>query len=82
MKATLSFKLPEEQEEFKSAFNGTLYQLAFNDVWDGLFRPRHKHGYGDQELDQLASENPRLMELLEERYRNIREELEERISGQ
>ena len=45
-KASLSFSLPEEQESFDAALNGWKYKAAVEDIWQNVFRPRYKHGYG------------------------------------
>ena len=44
MKAILNYNLPEEREEFETALNGWKYKLTLDEMWDVLFRPRHKHG--------------------------------------
>ena len=73
-KAMLKFNLPEESEEFDSAFNGWKYKLYFEEVWQNLFRPRHKHGYPNARLNELL-EKPEVTEafdILEELYRDVR----------
>ena len=46
MKATLSFNLPEEQEEFERAVRAARYQSALFEIGQRVFRPARKHGYG------------------------------------
>jgi hypothetical protein len=72
MKGTLEFNLPEEREDFQVAQDGWKYKLAMEEVWDRIFRPRHKHGYG-KEIDELLKkeECDKLMDHLEGVYREI-----------
>jgi hypothetical protein len=71
MKATLTFTLPEEQEEFELAQNGWKYKGQVEEIWQKVFRPYHKHGYGDQEIDALLENDDcrKLFNFLEARYR-------------
>lgn len=62
-RATLSFNLPEEQEQFNTAVKGSDAHLALWDIAQEIFRPARKHGYNDpklnvliQKLDSLARE--------------------------
>lgn len=54
-KATLSFSIPEEQDDFKDAMNGWRYRNQVEEIWNKVFRPYYKHGYSDQELNKLLS---------------------------
>ena len=45
MKATLTFNLPDEEEQFSDAINGSKYKEFKEEVWNSIFRGRHKHGY-------------------------------------
>lgn len=58
MKATLEFNLPEEQEEFRDAVNGTKNQIILDEIWIEVFRPFYKHGYNDPKIQKLIDENP------------------------
>ena len=51
--ATLRFKLPEEQEEFRAATLGGAYAGAIDDVSNQVFRPARKHGYADITIQAL-----------------------------
>lgn len=58
MKAILSFNLPEETIEHQDALNGTKYKCTIDTLWNEVFRPHRKHGYGTthlspQEVEQL-----------------------------
>ena len=75
MKGTLTYKLPEESDEFSTAFNGHRYKAAVEDIWQTLFRPRHKHGYPVAALEKLFESEPdgngplnHLMDELEKLY--------------
>jgi hypothetical protein len=73
MKATLEFSLPEDQDEFKNAVDGWKYKSAMDDVWDELFRPRWKHGYSDQTLEDLRKNESveTAIDMLEKMYKEI-----------
>ena len=73
MRAILEFQLPEEQEEFESAVNGADYKDKLDEVWDKLFRPRHKHGYNNDVLNELDDDEKvsKAIDLLEEIYKEI-----------
>lgn len=73
MKAKLEFDLPEEREEHEDALNGTKYKLQLEDIWNKMFRPRHKHGYDDQQINDIVQrpEGEKLMDYLEEIYKEI-----------
>lgn len=53
MKATLSFNLPEEQEEFQAAIDAGKYRAALWEVSQRVFRPARKHGYADVRVQAL-----------------------------
>lgn len=74
MKAILEFNLPEENYEFQTASKAMSYRIAFDEVWEQLFRPRHKHGYRDEELNKLIETEigEKIMEALEQEYLNIK----------
>lgn len=71
MKATLSFNLPEESEEHLDALNGAKYKYQLDEVWNKVFRPRHKHLYNNVELNKLleSEEVNKAMDILEDLYR-------------
>lgn len=72
-KVILQYNLPEEREELKDAQNGTRNQIKLDDIWEQIFRPRHKHGYSDEELTKLVNTKTgeKIMDKLEEIYRQI-----------
>ena len=75
MKATLSFNLPEEQEEFENAVNGSKYKWKMDDIWDKVFRPAFKHGYSQAGLTELSDRDYEVIEKLADIYREtIRED--------
>jgi hypothetical protein len=50
------------------------YKRAIHEVWEVLFRPRHKHGYHNDRVNEIIAQNPavnELMDFLEESYREI-----------
>lgn len=67
MKATLTFNLPEEQEEHQTALKGIDYKCAIDSIKNELFRPYRKHGYPDPEMQELAMREDvyKFMEMLE-----------------
>ena len=72
MRAWLSFKLPEEREELETAQNGWKYESQVGEIWDRLFRPYYKHGYGKEIDNILLDPNARkLLKYLEEQYKDI-----------
>ena len=46
MKATLTFNLPEERDEFERAVKAARYQSALFEIGQRVFRPARKYGYG------------------------------------
>ncbi len=73
-KAILSFKLPEEQEEFDTARRGINFSIALERVGNEIFRPARKHGYQDAEIQKIVDEHEwatALIGLLEERFYEI-----------
>lgn len=73
MKAIIEFSLPEEREEHEDALRGSEYKYKLDEIWNKVFRPRHKHMYNDAELNKLleSDEANRLMDILEELYREV-----------
>ncbi len=55
MKATLTFNLPEEQEEFKLATKGSEAHGAIHEIGQEVFRPARKHGYPDHKIQALIT---------------------------
>lgn len=77
MKAVLEFDLPEEQDDYESAINGHIYEAALQEIWDRLFRPRHKHGYANRDFTDLVEtkEGQVIMDILEDMFRGITRDL-------
>jgi hypothetical protein len=71
MRATISFNLPEESEEHLDALNGTKYKYQLDEVWNKVFRPRHKHGYNNIALNEFieTDSGQLIMDELEKLYR-------------
>ena len=80
MKGTLTYKLPEESEEFSTALNGWKYKHAMEEVWQKVFRPYFKHGYGSEELNRLVEteDGGKIVEALSELYLSVAKELPDR----
>lgn len=55
MKATLSFNLPEERDEFETAVNAGKYRSALFEIAQRVFRPARKHGYPDAKVQNLLN---------------------------
>ena len=53
MKATLTFNLPEEQEEFDTAVKAADYKIALWDIAQDIFRPARKHGYPNEAVQKV-----------------------------
>lgn len=53
MKATLTFNLPEEKEEFDLATNANRYASSLWEVSQEVFRPARKHGYPQKDINLL-----------------------------
>jgi hypothetical protein len=73
MKATLTFTLPEESEEFEIAVSAGRAYSALHSIANQVFRPARKHGYSEEELDKLNDNDDvnRAIELLEEKFWQI-----------
>ena len=52
MKATVEFDLYEDQQAFEDFINSRNNSDNDEDVWDKIWRPNFKHGYG-KEVDDL-----------------------------
>jgi len=75
-KVYLKFNLPEEREEYDDAMKGHIYKFNLDNIWNNVFRPRHKHGYNNQRLMELLEDDKcnELMDILENLYRESLEE--------
>lgn len=51
--ATLTFNLPEEQQEFDLANRALAMSIAIDEIGNEVFRPARKHGYPDAKLNEL-----------------------------
>ena len=81
MKVTLEFCPYEDREELDAALNGAKYRDKLDEIWNQLFRPRHKHSYGNERVNELIAfngpETPEsiacneLLDYLEQIYRDI-----------
>jgi hypothetical protein len=75
MKATLTFTLPEDQDEFNYASKGSAAFFVLAELGNELFRPARKHGYDDVQIneliDKIGDDAMTLIGLLEERFVNI-----------
>lgn len=71
-KLILEFNKETEKEQYEDAVNGSEYRYKLDAIWDVCFRPAFKHGYKNQEinnlLEKLGDEGYRLVELLGELY--------------
>lgn len=72
-RATLSFNIPEEKEDFNDAMNGWKHRYQVEQIWEKVFRPYYKHGYRDEELNKLLSsdEGGIIINKLAELYRQV-----------
>lgn len=53
--ATLKYNLPEEQDEFKDAMQGSDCKLVLWEIAQEIFRPARKHGYADKQIAELIA---------------------------
>lgn len=55
-KITMQWDLSKDdsQEEVDDAMNGSKYKDMLDEMWQQLFRPRHKHGYADTGINDLV----------------------------
>jgi hypothetical protein len=86
-KVILEFDFNEDREDYGAAINGFAYKYKFEEVWDEMFRPRHKHGYRNKRLNDLLMEDEteagkianEVMDILESIYQDIRDRLHDDI---
>ncbi len=80
-KAYIKYDLndPDDREAYKDANNATTYKLQLDSIWDKLFRPYWKHGYDNEELNELLEDVKcqRVVDLLIERYQQMMKEWED-----
>jgi len=71
-KGILEFDLTEEREEFDDAVNGWKYKSRIDDIWQKVWRPRHKHGYNNERLNALCEipEVDEAIDILEKIYQD------------
>ena len=61
-KATISFSIPEETQEFKDAVHVQDYKCVISAVEEEIFRPARKHGYSDRNIQELVDAIDKLIE--------------------
>jgi arsenate reductase-like glutaredoxin family protein len=75
MRNYLKFDLPEEQEQLDDALKGSHYKWKLEEIWQNVFRPYYKHGYQDQELNDLlekmGEDGNKLMDKLADLYHEV-----------
>jgi len=74
----LRFKLPEEEVEFELAQRAGDFNGAISDIANEVFRPARKHGYGDEDINELVKrigdDAYTLIGLLEKKFFGILED--------
>lgn len=59
MKAVLKYNLPDDNEDFKDAINGTKYRIVIDDI-DNYLREKLKYGHNftsaDEALEKVREE--------------------------
>jgi hypothetical protein len=71
---TITFNLPEENDELNLAIKASAMSVALFDIGQEVFRPARKHGYNNQELNDLIEKNPdasEIISILEKMFYNI-----------
>ena len=75
MRATLSFNLDEEEQNFEQSRKGPVAFDCLQQISQEVFRPARKHGYNDPKiaalLEKLGGEGEDLVGLLEEAFYQI-----------
>lgn len=75
MEVTMSFKLPDDDYEYRHAVKGYAYYMALTDIAEDIFRPARKHGYPDKSiqdlLDELGDKGYDLIDILEQQFYEI-----------
>jgi len=77
MRITLTFRLPEDHEEYLLAMGGAAAAAAIDDIKNKIFRPYRKHGYSNKEMQDLvegSSDVSTFMALLEKEFYQILED--------
>ena len=75
-KVVLEYDMYDDREEYELALAAYKYKHFYKEVWEKLFRPRHKHGYVDGRIDVLLENEccQHLMDRLEEIYKEVRQD--------
>jgi hypothetical protein len=55
MKVILEFDKYEDAEELDNALNGSKYRSQLEDIWNNVFRPYHRHGYGNERIREILA---------------------------
>jgi hypothetical protein len=81
MKVVIEFNSWEEADELDAALNGSKYKDKLDEIWNQLFRPSHKHGYGNARINEILACNDdgtpkhpevhELLDFLEAQYREV-----------
>jgi hypothetical protein len=75
MKTTISFTLPEEQEELNDALKGSLYKARIDELYDQVFRPHLKY---DKPIIGTGSElSEKQQEVIEALWKKVAEHFED-----
>lgn len=64
----------DTSEDAKVVIDAYRYREAFNNIWESMFRPRHKHGYDNSTINDIlhrSEDANELMSCLEEIYHSI-----------
>ena len=56
MKASLTFDLPEEAEDFELTVKARAMRVALDDIGSRVFRPARKHGYPEPHLQKWVND--------------------------
>jgi hypothetical protein len=79
-KHIIEFNLPEESEELKITLQAMENSIRIEDIWNECFRPCFKHGYADEEMNELLGNKDygdkvyRAVEILADIYRRTKRE--------
>lgn len=66
----------DDKEELKVYLDAYKYMDNIDEMWNSLFRPRYKHGYNSEKINNLLKNKKcnELMDELEQIYRDITRE--------
>ena len=56
MKHIIEFNLPDDKDDLEIHLKAVKNSILIDEIWEKIFRPAHKHGYGNEILDKLLED--------------------------